>query len=84
VADTVVVGVPHERFGEAVAALVQTAPQAALTARAIIDHVRLRLADHKAPRHVLFVDSLRRGPNGKTDYMELRRYAAASLAQPGS
>lgn len=76
VRDAVVVGVPDERFGESVAAAVETADAAGPASgdeAAVIAHVRAHLASHKAPRRVMFVDSVGRGPNGKADYPAVRR-----------
>ena len=93
VRDAVVVGVPDERFGETVAAVVELAELTELgepgepgggqrlTAEAVIAHVRARLARHKAPRHVMLVPSVGRGPNGKADYMALRQRVADWLLQ---
>ena len=54
------------------------------TSDELVAHVRARLAGYKAPRHVLFVDSVARGPNGKLDYAVLRRRARAELVgDPG-
>jgi fatty-acyl-CoA synthase len=75
--DAVVVGVPHERFGEMIVAIVE--PEAEAPAeQAVIDHVRERLATYKAPRRVLTVPTIGRAPNGKVDYKRLREYAAAT------
>lgn len=79
VRDAAVVGVPHERFGETVTAVVELTPGRQLSAQLVLDHVRERLAGHKVPRHVVFVESLQRGPNGKADYMALRRRAAEAV-----
>lgn len=79
VRDAAVVGVPHERYGETVTALVELAPDCELPAATVIAHVRERLAGYKVPRYVVFVESLRRGPNGKADYTALRRRAADAL-----
>ena len=85
VRDAVVVGVPDERFGETVAAIVELADGCDINAVTVTDqvmaHVRDRLARHKAPRHVLVVASIGRGPNGKADYMALRQVAADRLVQ---
>ena len=76
VRDAVVVGVPDERFGEIVAAVVELADGQNVNAQAVTAHVRARLARHKAPRHVMVVQSVGRGPNGKADYMMLRKRVA--------
>jgi acyl-CoA synthetase (AMP-forming)/AMP-acid ligase II len=80
VRDAVVVGVPHERFGESVAVIVEWDAGGALAEKAVVDHVRARLAGHKVPRHVLTVPSMQRGPNGKADYQGLKRFAQQALA----
>ncbi len=77
VADTACVGVPDERFGEAICALVELRPGMHVDAPELIDHVRSRLAHFKAPRQVVFVASVHRSPSGKLDYPALRRAAAS-------
>lgn len=67
VADAVVVGIPHERFGEMVVAVVAAAPQSQPTEATLLVGLRASLAAYKVPRHVFVVDSLGRGPNGKID-----------------
>ena len=84
VRDAVVVGVPDARFGESVAALVEPVDGQAIDAAAVTDHVRERLARYKSPRHVMVVDSLARGPNGKADYRALRERMIAWLAPAAS
>ena len=80
VRDAVVVGVPDERFGETVAAVIETLPGSTLSAAAVTAHVRAHLARHKAPRHVMVVASMGRGPNGKADYMSLKKRVADWLS----
>jgi acyl-CoA synthetase (AMP-forming)/AMP-acid ligase II len=79
VADAVVIGVPHERFGQTVVAVVQTAPGDVLTADAVMSHCKAHLAGYKAPREVIFVASIGRGPTGKVDLNTLRKRAVAEL-----
>lgn len=80
VADAVVVGVPHERFGEMVVSLVQPNAGAEVSEPALIEWVRGELAAYKAPRRVLPVTSVGRAANGKVDYRRLKAEAAAALA----
>ena len=80
VSDAVVVGVPDPRFGEIVAAAVQPATGAVIVPETVSEHVRARLAGHKVPRHVMLVDSVGRGPNGKADYPQVRRRVQEWLA----
>ena len=67
VADALVIGVPHVRFGQMVVAAVEWADGTASDENALLDHLRGRLAGHKIPRAVMPMDSLGRGPNGKAD-----------------
>ena len=78
VADVVVVGVPDERLGHRVVALVAPHPDGRLTERDVVDHVGAVLADHKRPRQVLFVDAVRRSPSGKADRSWAKATAAAA------
>ncbi|HLH28152.1 MAG TPA: acyl-CoA synthetase [Acidimicrobiales bacterium] len=70
VADAVVVGIPDDRFGEEVKAVVELRPAASgtVTEATVIDRVKERLAAYKAPRRVRFVESIGRSPSGKVDY----------------
>jgi 3-oxocholest-4-en-26-oate---CoA ligase len=67
VTDALVVGIPHERFGQMVAAIVASADGANLDQDALRDHLRKSLAGHKIPRAIMPVESIGRGPNGKAD-----------------
>jgi len=73
--DAIVVGVPDERFGQRVAAVVAMADPTPTHESELIAHVKSRLAAYKAPRHVLAVDSLERAANGKIDYKRWTTYA---------
>lgn len=68
VEDCVVLGVPDDRFGQVVAALVVAAPGAAVDVDDLLDTVRGSLAGYKIPRRIAVVDELPRMPNGKIDY----------------
>jgi acyl-CoA synthetase (AMP-forming)/AMP-acid ligase II len=80
VADAVVVGVPDERFGESVTAVVELAEGEAAGARELVEWVKARLAGYKAPRHVVEVRTIGRSPAGKVDYRRLREHAVAQLS----
>jgi fatty-acyl-CoA synthase len=77
IADAVCVGLPDERFGEIVCAVVQPTPGSAVDADAAIEYVRSCLARYKAPRRIVVVDSIGRSPAGKVDYKGLREVALA-------
>jgi fatty-acyl-CoA synthase len=77
VRDAAVVGVPDEKWGEAITALVVPQPKAKVDEADLIAHVKGRLAAYKAPKCVIFTDSLGRSPAGKIDYPGLRDRASA-------
>jgi fatty-acyl-CoA synthase len=79
VEDCLVVGVPDERFGEAVTAVVSRAAGQSIDAAGVVAEVKLHLAGYKAPKHVVFVDQVPRSPNGKADYRRAKEQALASL-----
>jgi len=66
--DCVVVGVPDERFGSRVAAVVQPRAGARPSLEAIQAHCRAKIAGYKVPRELHLVDSVERSPSGKPDY----------------
>ena len=78
--DAVAVGIPDDRFGEAVTALVEVVDGADVQPDAVIDHVRSKLAVYKAPKRVFVIDTIGRAPNGKVDYKRLRAYAIDNSA----
>jgi 3-oxocholest-4-en-26-oate---CoA ligase len=82
VSDAAVVGVPDDRFGHAVIAVVALGPGTVPTSTELIDHVKLRLASYKAPRKVVFVDSIPRTPSGKLDYGAIEK-RLRTAAVPG-
>ena len=75
VADVVVVGVPDDRWGQRVVAVIQAGGGAAPTATDLRDWCRSRLARYKAPRQVHVVDEVVRSPAGKADYAWAREIA---------
>ncbi len=81
--DAVVVGLPHERFGQQVTAVVRLRPGAEATADSLRDAARAHVAAYKLPRDVVFVDEIVRSPSGKADYRWARATAEAKLAARG-
>lgn len=78
--DCLVVGVPDERFGEGVAAVFSTDGNVAVTAETMKAHVRVALADYKAPRHYVQVATVPRAVNGKADYKQTKALALAAIS----
>jgi len=76
VEDVVVVGLPDERWGERVVAVVQLRPGAALGLDDAQAFCRNRLAGYKIPREIKPVDEILRSPTGKPDYRWARDAAA--------
>ncbi|MEW1648083.1 acyl-CoA synthetase [Streptomyces sp. NPDC091219] len=70
VAEVAVIGLPDDRWIEAVTAVV--VPRGEVTESQLIDHAREKLPHFKAPKRVVFVDGLPRNASGKILKRELR------------
>ena len=77
--DAVVVGVPDDRFGEIVAAVVQFRAGTAATLVALQDHCRRHIAGYKVPRRLTTVGAIVRSPAGKPDYRWAKDTALADF-----
>ena len=76
--DANVLGVPDEKWGQSVVAVVAPVDGATAPDEAdVIAHAKAHLAGYKCPKRVVVVDRVQRGPNGKPDY----RWAAAVVAE---
>jgi acyl-CoA synthetase (AMP-forming)/AMP-acid ligase II len=83
--DVIVTGVPDERYGQRVAALVQLRPDVPAPAEAdLIAHAREHVAGYKAPRLVVVVPEIRRSPSGKADYPWAAKIAVEHVTAPTS
>jgi fatty-acyl-CoA synthase len=87
VRDAVVVGIPHETYGEQIVAVVELvdgssdSSGSSVSETELIDHVKGRLASYKAPRRVRSVPTIGRAPNGKVDY---KRHRSESIEELGA
>jgi len=63
--EAAVIGVPNERWGESIKAIVVLKPGESATEEEIIEYCKANAADYKKPRSVDFVDELPRNPSGK-------------------
>ncbi|WP_328724331.1 acyl-CoA synthetase [Streptomyces sp. NBC_00259] len=76
--DALVAGVPDEKWGNHVAAVVQLRQgAAALDLESVQEHCRARLAGYKIPRQLVIAPAIQRSPSGKADYRWARSVAAA-------
>jgi fatty-acyl-CoA synthase len=86
IADALLVGMPHPRFGKMVVAVVEGPglSEDNIDVAAIQAFAREHLADYKVPRHIFVADSLQRAANGKPDYPFVTAYAEQRLASETS
>ncbi len=79
VCDCAIVGVPDERWGEAVTAIVQLEPGADFDPDAIQNFVRDQLAGYKVPKHIIEKDDMDRSDSGKLNFKECKAYACEHI-----
>ncbi|MCD9624849.1 acyl-CoA synthetase [Rhabdothermincola salaria] len=75
--DALVVGVPDDRWGERVVAVIAARGDARPTVEDLSAHCRQTIAGYKTPRAVTFVESIKRSPAGKADYRWAKDTASA-------
>ena len=77
--DCVVVGVPDERWGSRVAAVVQARPGCEPHLDSIQEECRKHIAGYKVPREIHYVDRIERSPSGKPDYRWAKAVATGEI-----
>ncbi|MEO7853190.1 MAG: acyl-CoA synthetase [Rubrivivax sp.] len=83
VSEVAVIGLPHPRWIEAVAAVVVLKPGHVLTEAELTTHCTARLAGFKVPKAVVFADSLPKNPSGKLLKRDLRELHARQFDSAG-
>ena len=68
-------GLPHEEYGEAVAAFVQLKPGHEAAESDLIKFCKERMASYKAPKKIVFVNDFPRTPQGKLLKREIWKYS---------
>jgi len=81
VEDALVVGMPDEKWGQAVTGVITLAEGHDLDETALKAHVRKHLAGYKTPKRVFVTDRSLRASNGKADYPSAKKVAEAALAE---
>jgi fatty-acyl-CoA synthase len=79
VSDALVVGLPDERWGERVVAVVELRAGGAIDELALREHCRGLIAGYKIPRRIVFVEQVSRTNTGKPDYSWAEKIAAAAI-----
>lgn len=82
VLDVQVVGVPDKKYGEEIAACIILKPGAVITEEEVQEFVRARMARHKIPKYILFMESFPMTASGKIQKYKLREIALETLQLP--
>ena len=78
--DSLVVGLPDERFGNKVVAVVSLNETGDIDEANLISATREHLSGYKLPKSIIFVPEVMRAPNGKADYKWAKKTAEIELA----
>ena len=82
--DAVVVGVPDEKWGQRVSAVVEPRPGESVTLDELTEHCRKHIAGYKVPRELHVVAEVPRAPSGKPAYPRALAIALAGEHQAGA
>lgn len=79
VEDALVVGVPDDRWGTAVTAVVEVRDGEPFDEATLREHVKAHLAGYKVPKRVVATERMFRAPNGKADYKSARAHVMSAM-----
>ena len=77
--DCLVVGMPDEKFGQKIVAVVSTVDNQRINESELIENTRKSIAGYKLPKTILFTDEVQRAPNGKANYKWAKTFAEEQL-----
>ncbi|WP_390583403.1 acyl-CoA synthetase [Erythrobacter sp. MTPC3] len=80
ITDALVVGMPDEKWGQAVTAVVHLSDQDEFDEQSVKDHVRQQLAGYKTPKAIHPTTTALRASNGKADYAAAKKIAEGNRA----
>ena len=78
--DCLVVGLPDEKFGQIVVAVVSSEKDDDTSEAELIAFLKASLAGYKVPKSILLTEEVKRAPNGKANYKWAKEFAESSLS----
>ena len=78
--DCLVVGMPDEKFGQKIVAVVSTVDNQELDQLQLIEDTRKTIAGYKLPKVIIFTNEVQRAPNGKANYKWAKSFAGEKLS----
>ena len=78
--DCLVVGMPDEKFGQKIVAVVSTVDNQELDQLQLIEDTRKTIAGYKLPKVIIFTNEVQRAPNGKANYKWAKSFAEEKLS----
>ena len=78
--DCLVVGMPDEKFGQKIVAVVSTVDNKELDQSQLIEDTRKTIAGYKLPKVIIFTNEVQRAPNGKANYKWAKSFAEEKLS----
>ena len=78
--DCLVVGLDDAKFGQRVVAVVSLNKNSDISEQDLTDFTKTKISGYKAPKNILFVDEVKRAPNGKANYKWAKAEAVDKLS----